>query len=143
MTMSYQLSFFDIPGAVNFPDWHKMTIEQIALFVGEQIGIQFIPDTRYNGECNEYIAFKNKKVFYTIGIDYYDTYDKRNGQSFISVGYDNRIDHSGCGSPLDSLEEVINFFRNIESHYNKEAEEEPEHLDVTDEDIEEDEDIAI
>lgn len=141
--MSYQLSFFDIPGAVNFPDWHDMTIEQIALFVGEQIGLQFVPDNRFNGVYNEYVAYKNKKVFYTIGIDHYETNDNRNGQPFISVEYHNRIDHSGCASPLESLEEVILFFQNIENRNDQEISKGPDICIDKDEDIEQDEDIAI
>ena len=141
--MGYQLSFFDLPGVINYPDWHNMTIEQISMLIGEQLGIRFSPDTRFNGEFNEFIAYKSKKEFYTIGIDHSETCDERSGQAFIGVDYDNGIKHLGCSKPCDSIEEAIEFFRNIENRYDKANEEKPETDINAESDLEEDEDIDI
>ena len=105
--MSYQMTIFDI---LNTPEWTEMTLKQIAAYIGEQTGLNFIPDTRFHGEFNEYIAYHTSKMFFTVGLDNYETNDKRNNQPFISVGYENKKDNSGGGAPCDSLEEAIEYF---------------------------------
>lgn len=106
--MSYQMTVFDL---LDTPEWTNMTLKQIAAYISEQTGLNFIPDTRFHGEFNEYIAYYTNKVFFTVGLGKYETYDERNGKPLIDVGYENKKDLSGGGAPCDSLEEAIEYFR--------------------------------
>lgn len=108
--MSYQMTIFDILNETK-PEWTDMSLKQIAAYISEQTGLNFIPDTRYHRAFNEYIAYYTSKLFFTLGLDRYGTNDERNNKPFISVGYDNKKDHSGGGAPCDSLEEAINYFK--------------------------------
>ena len=109
--MSYQMTIFDILEEPTTPDWREMSLKQIASYVSEQTGLTFIPDTRWHGEFNEYIAYYKSTLFFTLGLDHYETYDERNGQPFIAVGYDNKKELSGGGAPCDTLQEVVNYFK--------------------------------
>ena len=106
--MSYQMTIFDVL-TEEAPDWKEMSLKEIAAYISEKTGLTFIPDTRFHGEFNEYIAYKTSKLFFTLGLDAYTT-EERNGQPFISVGYENKKDLSGGGSPCDSLDEAIEYF---------------------------------
>jgi len=89
-----------------------MSLKELASYIGYHTGLNFIPDTRYHGEFNEYIAYYTSKVFFTIGISHYTTLDERHGKPFLSVGYENRHNgYSGSGRPCDSLEEAIGYFK--------------------------------
>lgn len=105
--MAYQMTVFDL---LETPEWTGMTLKQIASYISEKTGLNFIPGTRFHGEFNEYIAYKTAKMFFTIGLDAYMTNDERNGQPFISVGYENKQNQSGGGTPCDTLEEAIEYF---------------------------------
>ena len=105
--MAQQMTIFDL---LETPEWTGMTLKQIASYISEKTGLNFIPDTRYHGEFNSYIAYKTNRLFFTLGLGAYQTYDERHGQPFISVGYDNKKDLSGGGAPCDSLEEAIEYF---------------------------------
>lgn len=107
--MSYQMTIFDVLKEQT-PDWRDMSLKQIAAYISEKTGLNFIPDTRFKGEFNEYIAYKTSKLFFTLGLGNYNTLDERNGVSFISVGYENKKDLSGGGAPCDSLDEAIEYF---------------------------------
>lgn len=107
--MSYQITIFDVLTEAT-PDWHQMSLKEIAAYIGEKTGLTFIPDTRFHGDFNDYIAYKTSKLFFTIGLSTYTTLDERNGQTFISVGWEDKKDIAGGGSPCDTLEEAINFF---------------------------------
>ena len=85
--MSYQMTVFDL---LDTPEWTNMTLKQIATYISEQTGLNFIPDTRFHGEFNEYIAYYTNKVFFTVGLGKYETYDERNGKPLIDVGYENK-----------------------------------------------------
>lgn len=106
--MSYQITVFDL---LDTPEWTNMTLKQIAAYISSQTGLNFIPDTRWHGKYNEYIAYHTSKLFFTLGLDNYDTFDERNGKPFISAGYESKKDNSGGGSPCDTLEEAIEYFR--------------------------------
>lgn len=105
-----QLTIFDVIEP-EYQDWHDMSLKEIASYIGNKAGLNFIPDTRFHGEFNEYIAYYTSKVFFTVGIGNYDTLDERNGKPFISVEYEDKATHSGGGAPCDSLDEAINYFR--------------------------------
>ena len=108
----YQLNIFDLVGTDSAPDWRDMTLEQIANSIGEQLGLHFIPDTRFHGEFTEYIAYKTTHLFFTIGLSNYRTTDKRNGKPFIAVGYENKQGTiAGGGRSCNTIEEAINYFK--------------------------------
>ena len=105
-----QMTIFDI---IEEPatDWRTMSLKQIASYIGNKTGLNFIPDTRYHGEFNEYIAYHTSHLFFTLGLSSYKTLDERNGKAYISVGYDDKKDHSGDGRPCDDLTEAIEFYK--------------------------------
>ena len=104
-----QLTFFDITEAE--PDFTQMDLKQIASYISEKTGLNFIPDTRFHGEFNEYIAYRTDTLFFTIGLSRYNTLDERNGKPHIAAGYENRHNgFSGCSAPCDSLSEAVEFF---------------------------------
>ena len=109
--MSYQMTIFDILEEPTTPDWREMSLKQIASYVSERTGLTFIPDTRYHRAFDEYIAYYKSTLFFTLGLGNYKTYDERDGQPFISVGYDNKKELSGGGAPCDTLEEAIEYFK--------------------------------
>ena len=105
-----QMTIFDILAPDECKDWRDMSLKEIASYISEQTGLNFIPDTRFHGDFHEYIAYKTNRLFFTIGLSKYNTLDDRNGQPFISVGYEDKKDCSGGGGPCDTLEEAINYF---------------------------------
>lgn len=111
--MCGQMTIFDLLSEEKTPEWTEMTLKEIASYIGEKTGLNFIPDTRFHGEFNEYIAYQTNKLFFTVGFDNYSTYDDRNGKKFIGVGYENKKDNSGGGAPCDNLEEAIGYFSGI------------------------------
>lgn len=106
-----QLSIFDLVDVEQEPDFTQMPIKQIAAYIGEKTGLQFIPDTRFHGEFNEYIAYHTSNIFFTVGLGNYQTLDERRGKLFIEVGYENKKDKSGGGMPCDSFQEAICFYQ--------------------------------
>jgi len=109
------MTIFDIMSESTIPDWRTMSLKQIASYVGEQTGLTFIPDTRFHRAFDSYIAYYRSTLFFTLGLSNYKTGDERDGQPFISVGYDNKKDLSGGGAPCDTLEEVIEYFKFFKS----------------------------
>lgn len=108
-----QLTIFDVIEP-ECQDWHDMSLKEIASYIGNKAGLNFIPDTRYHGEFNEYIAYYTSKAFFTIGISHYTTLDDRHDKPFISVEYENRHNgFTGSGRPCDTLDEAINYFKSI------------------------------
>ena len=105
-----QMTIFDILETDEPIDWRDMSLKQIASYISERTGLNFIPDTRFHGDFHEYIAYKTNRLFFTIGLSKYNTLDDRNGQPFISVGYEDKKDRSGGGGPCDTLEEAIKYF---------------------------------
>lgn len=106
-----QITIFEIIEPNAEPDFTQMTLKQIAEHIGERTGLHFIPDTRFHGEFNEYIAYYTNTLFFTVRLDNYMTGDERQGKPFISVEYECKKTHSGGGSPCDSLQEAISFFK--------------------------------
>lgn len=116
-----QITIFEIVEPSTEPDFTQMTLKQIADHISERTGLHFIPDTRFHGEFNEYIAYYTNTLFFTVGISHYMTGDERQGKPFISVGYECKKTRSGGGRPCDSLQEAISFFK-IELQKNKRKE---------------------
>ena len=108
--MSYQMTIFDILNETK-PEWTDMSLKQIAAYISDQTGLNFIPDTRFHRAFDGYIAYYTSKLFFKLGLGRYRTNDERHNQPFISVGYDDKKDLSGGGAPCDTLEEAIEYFR--------------------------------
>lgn len=98
---SYQMTIFDL---LPRSSWTEMTLKQLAAYISEQTGLLFIPDTRFHGEYSEYIAYYTSKLFFTLGLDYFETCDENNGKPFISVGWENKKE-------MYTLEDAIDYFR--------------------------------
>ena len=105
-----QMTIFDIIEESE-PDWRSMSLKQIASYISDKTGLNFIPDTRYHGEFNNYIAYKTSYLFFTIGLSNYRTGDDRDGKPFISATYEDKRVNGGLGMPCDTLEEVISLFK--------------------------------
>ena len=91
----------------------SMTTADMAREIGRQVGIEFKP----SGWSDEYQAVIGKKLKLTIHKAHYscDTVNNKEGDPFIGVGWD--LGTSGCGSPVDSIEEAVEFFKKaIERH---------------------------
>lgn len=92
-------------------DFHNMTEAEMVDYVGKAIGLTFT----YNDFFERYeVKVKGIKKRFVLDIhyDHYSTSwksDDANGGLFISVGYD--YSHGGGGSPCDSLEEAIDYFK--------------------------------
>ena len=106
-----QITIFDLVEMPGDPDFKEMPLKDIAKYIGDRTGLFFIPDTRFYGDFNEYIAYYKSNVFFTVGISRYETLDERNGKPFIEVGYESKNDKSGCGMPCNSFFEAICFFK--------------------------------
>ena len=109
--MGYQMTIFEILETSKAPDWKEMSLKEIATYVSEQTGLTFIPDTRYHGEFNEYIAYRTSRFFFTLGKSTYTTLDDIDGEPFISVGYEDKQNQAGGGAPCDTLEGAIEWFK--------------------------------
>ena len=153
--MINQISLFDIlpEEEIEYPDWHDMTEEQIAGFIGEQLGLVFTPNNKYR-DAKGYLAYRDKTGEFEIGIGHYAVdLDKdgqpfvRKGQAFISAHYWNKKLLGGSGGPCDSLEEAVNHLRAAEKQAERDLsyrEELRRKENLTEEPEEEcDEDLAI
>ena len=104
--MSNQIDIFDLltPDDIESKDFREMTVEEIADYLGDLLGLKF----KYSEIFNEYIA-KVKKRTLEIHLSKYNLNDERFGQLFISVGWLEA--GSGAGSPCDSLEQAYAFLK--------------------------------
>lgn len=125
--MINQISLFDLlpQEEVEYPDWHDMSEEQIARFIGEQLGLMFTPNNKYR-DAKGYLAYRDKTGEFEIGIGHYAVdLDKdgqpfvRKGQAFISAHYWNKKLLGGSGGSCDSLEEAVNHLRAAEKQAEK------------------------
>lgn len=91
-----------------------MTSQELAEKIGSIIGISFVK----SGWKDEFIAKPKKKLEMTIKKSHYacDTYNRKEGDAFISCGYS--YGNGGCGSPIDSIDDAIKFFRRFMNEYN-------------------------
>lgn len=104
-----QVSIFEIINPIFDKTIEQMTIGEVAEAIGNALGLNFLPDTRWSSEFNNYIAEPKKNTIVEVGISRYKTLDNRNGKAFISVGYfDN---YSGFGAPCDSINEAISHLK--------------------------------
>ena len=87
-------------------DIESMTDEQIAKIIGDAIGVTF----KHNGWLNVY-SYKTRKYEFQIYQGHYsvDTKTNKKGDAYISCNYS--CNTSGCGSPIDTIENAIDFFR--------------------------------
>ena len=123
--MNDQVSIFDIipDDPKDYPDWHNLTIEQIAAFIGEKIGVKFEPDTRWPEPRRIFKAVnKETKEEYSVHLSEYRCTDKE-GQPFISVSYMHGKLLGGSNGPCDSLEDAVKFLRSSEKNWRKQYDE--------------------
>lgn len=104
--MEGQISIFDIlPPEENY-DIQNMTTEDMARVVGNAIGYQFKP----SGWEDKY-EVKIKKLTLSIHKSYYLCDDRKEGSPFIGCGWSENT--SGGGSPIDSVEDAIKYFKRV------------------------------
>ena len=113
--MEGQISIFDLLSEVGEKveyDLEEMTTESMAKVVGDAIGIEFKP----SGWSDEYEG-KFKKAKLSIHKSHYSCAvgDRKEGDPFVGCGWS--IGTSGCGSPMDSIEGAIKFFKNRMGSY--------------------------
>lgn len=110
--MKGQISIFDwMPEAVpamTFPDIKDIHEAEAVRIVGEQTGVEFA----YNESFRQWIG-KAGKLKLDLEYDHYILEDKKD--LFLSVGYS--IGTSGGGSPCDSIEEALEYIRNVKKRY--------------------------
>lgn len=123
--MINQISLFDIlpQEEINYPDWHNMTEEQIAKFIGEQLGLIFVPDGQdfgYKATRNKIGEIRVQVSQYAVDLDKDGQPYITKGQAYIGVDYWNKKTLGGCGIPCDSLEEAINCIKSAEKRAEQE-----------------------
>ena len=106
--MAQQMTIFDL---LETPDWKEMTLKQIAAYISERKGLKFIPDTRYHGDYTYYIAYYTTQLFFTLGLGRFANTEELKGEPYISVGYEDKKNLCGGGSPSDSLEWAVDYFK--------------------------------
>lgn len=105
--MEGQMSIFDFLEPEQ-ADFHKMTLADIADYIGEQLGVMFI----YNNHLGQYECNIGKKYILSLELSTYWTNDHRNGEKFISAGHQLfKGSYTGGGCPCDSLEEAVEYLR--------------------------------
>lgn len=122
-----QINIFDLlpDNPEDYPDWHNMTLEQIAAFIGDKVGVHFERDIK-SEEPVFRACRKAEKEEYRIDIGQYDKsvdWREPNFPYFIGVSYDNKKCWGGSCAPCDSLEEAVNLLRRAEKSYRKQVEE--------------------
>lgn len=105
--MNNQIDIFDLltPNDIKSKDFREMTIEEIADYLGEKLGVKF----KYNELFEQYDAKVGKKRILELHLSTYLLNDERDGKPFISAGY--REPGAGGGRPCDSLEEAFSYLR--------------------------------
>ena len=109
--MDGQMSIFDfLPQQAEHPDFHNMTEAEMVSYVGKVLGVTF----QYNNHLEYWECFVSKKRKFKLELcfsHYCHNWkkDEANGELFISVGYN--YTHGGGGSPCDSFEEAIDYFK--------------------------------
>lgn len=104
--MDNQITIFDILPVNESKDWREMSVEEIADYIGNALGLVFEIDTRWGGSFNEYIAKPKKNISINVGIGRYVF----NNNKFIGIDVD-KGNNSGFSAPCDSLEEAIEHLR--------------------------------
>lgn len=95
-----QLSIFDL--FPEYPDFNTVSEEKCVSIIGDVLGLKFSYSVRFG-------VWKARIGCIDLSVNY-STY-MGSETRFISVGYDNRRDHSGGGAPCDSIDEAIRYFR--------------------------------
>ena len=105
--MSNQIDIFDLltPDDIKSKDFREMTIEEIADYLGEKLGVKFT----YNETFGEYVAKVGKRTL-EVHLSTYSLFnDEKSGKPFISCGWSEA--GAGGGSPCDSLEQAYAFLK--------------------------------
>ena len=104
-----QITIYDLLPDEPRPDFHTMTEEQVANYLSDVLGVTFT----WNEHLQEYTANMNTKnygkFFLEFHLSKYSSTGEKNGKTFLSCGAIWTC--GGCGSPCDSLEEAIKFFK--------------------------------
>ena len=104
----YQTTIFDFlePMLSGDPDFTTMTDGELADYIGSRTGLHFTK----NKDFDEYRVVISK-VEFTIHKSNYSC-KERKGVPFIACGVGRTYgDYLGIGSPVDSIEEAIKFFK--------------------------------
>jgi hypothetical protein len=113
--MELQLSMFDVKEQQTLFDVESpssvglsMSEKEMVKLIGKEVGLNFI----YVDDFWKWRA-KTKCCTFSLHYSNYNTLDERNGQRFISCGYDYKKDGQigGCGSPCDTIEKAIKFLK--------------------------------
>lgn len=122
-----QINIFDLlpDNPEDYPDWHNMTLEQIAAFIGDKIGVHFENDTK--SEKPTFKAYrKAEKEEYSLYVGEYNecvSWRDPNFPYYIGAGYYNKKCWGGASGPCDSLKEAVELLRRAEKNYRKQVEE--------------------
>lgn len=113
--MEGQISIFDLlseGGEKVEYDLETMTTESMAKVVGDAIGIEFKP----SGWSDEYEG-KYKKAKLSIHKSHYSCAvgDRKEGDPFVGCGWS--LGTGGSGSPVDSIEGAIKWFKSRMERY--------------------------
>lgn len=101
------MTIFDfIQKPTKYPDFRRMSQEDVVQLIGSELGIVFVWDKH----LEEWIC-KQKKPKRSIEIDFstYMTCDENDGKQFIGIGMN--YQNGGWGSPCDSIDEAIETFK--------------------------------
>lgn len=100
------MSIWDFIADTATPDFKEMTTEQIARYISDRTGLEFKQDK----DLGDFRVVINKIEFSVHKSAY--TYKGAEGVPFISCGVQQNYGHyQGVGSPIDSLESAVEFFR--------------------------------
>ena len=104
MNTGTQLTIFDWLTELNeYPDINDVTEAEAVKIVGEQIGVVFVYNQKY-----EYWCGKRGKLKLTMEYDHFVP-GVNNQDLFLGTGYS--YGTSGGGSPCSGIEEAISWFR--------------------------------
>ena len=103
--MEGQMSIFDFMEPKT-DELESLTTADMARFIGDSLQVDFKP----TGWEDEHEA-RVKKLKLSVHKEYYlcDTRNRKKGDAFIGVGYS--FNTEGGGSPADSIDEAIRWFR--------------------------------
>ena len=108
-----QMSIFDLmTGAVDIND---MSEEAMVEEVSKRMGKRF---ERRDFDCWNHIGHdyqcKMQGILLTIdGFSTYDTGDEWDGKRMILVGFDDKKNNAGGGGPMNSIDEVVEYFKYV------------------------------
>lgn len=106
--MQGQMSIWDFLGDEKTQEgFFDLTDKEIAEVIGERLGVCFV----YNNYLEHWEYKIKKKSRIDLSKSKYSLAGEKNGQPFISAGWDYKSTEGG-GCPCDSIDEAVNYLRN-------------------------------